>query len=199
MLVMRTTEDPTDPVGKLVSAQQTLWLDHLPLAAHPLRLYGVQPRALLGQKTAYDSHSFAALSDLAVVPADPAPELAAYVPAGVVPDEEQNLLADSFELFATPPKESGRYPTDGPTIHEPDPRLFELRHIEPVAGEGFGLGIVFGDRLLEEAQRLSLLGPATQGRQSHPAPPALVTEAHRPLGVGRSHLHQSVAASFFLS
>src|SRR5829696_1889447 len=26
MLVMRTTEDPTDPVGKLVSAQQTLWL-----------------------------------------------------------------------------------------------------------------------------------------------------------------------------
>src|SRR3712207_5031280 len=170
MLIMRTTEDPTDPVGELISAQQTVGLYHLPLAVRPLRLDGVQPRTLLGQKTAYDPHSFAAVSDLAVVPSEPSSDLAAYVPAGVVPDEKQNLLASRFEHFATPIKESGRYPTHGSPIHEPQPRLVKLRQIESVAGDGFGLGIVLGDRLLDEAQRLSLLGEATQGRQGHPAP-----------------------------
>ena len=58
MLVMWTAEDPTDPVGKLVGAKQTVGLDHFPLTVNPFRLDGVQPRALLGQKAAYDPHSF---------------------------------------------------------------------------------------------------------------------------------------------
>src|SRR3954451_13322550 len=127
MLVMRTTEDPTDPVSKLVGAQQTLGLDHLPFAVNPFGFDGVQPRALLGQQTAHDPHAFAALFDLAVMFSEPAPDLAAYVPGGIVPDEQQNLPAKSFEHFATPRKESARYPTHGSTIHEPDPRLIELR------------------------------------------------------------------------
>src|SRR5215204_5409205 len=51
MLVMRTTEDPANPLGKLVSAQQTLGLEHFSLAVNPLGLYGVKPRTLLGHKT----------------------------------------------------------------------------------------------------------------------------------------------------
>src|SRR3712207_6426142 len=197
MLVMWTIEDPANSVGELVSAQKTVGLDHLPLAVHPLRLDGVQPRALLGQKAAYDPHAFVALSDLAIMLAEPAPDLFGDLPACIVPDQKHNLLANSFELLATPLKELGRHSTDGPAIHEAQPRLIKLRQVEPVAGDGFGLGIVFGDRLLEETQRLSLLGPATQGRQSQPAPPTLILKAYCPLGVGRSHLHQSVAASFF--
>src|SRR5215211_2321579 len=165
MLVMRTTENPAYPIGEFVGAKEPVGLDHLALAVNPFGFYGVQPRALLGQKAAYDPHSFAAAFDLAVVLAEPSSDLAAYVPGSVVPDEEQNLPAKSFKLFATPLEESGRYPTDGPTIHEPEPRLIKLGHIEPVAGDGFRLGVVFGDRLLDEAHRLSLLGPATQGRQ----------------------------------
>src|SRR5215207_1134593 len=202
MLIMGTAEDPTGPVGKLVSAQKTVGLYHLPLAVHPLRLDGVQPRALFGQKAAYDPHSSFAVApfDLAVVLAEPSSYLAAYVPACVVPDEEQNLLAKSFEHLATPLEELGRYPTHGPTIHEPQPRLVKLRHIESVAADGLRLGVILGDRLLNEAQRLPLLGEATEGGQSHPTPPALVLEAYCPLGgVGRSHLHQSVAPPFFLS
>src|SRR5215207_3058165 len=158
MLIMGTAEDPTGPVGKLVSAQKTVGLYHLPLAVHPLRLDGVQPRALFGQKAAYDPHS-----SFAVAPFD----LAVYVPACVVPDEEQNLLAKSFEHLATPLEELGRYPTHGPTIHEPQPRLVKLRHIESVAADGLRLGVILGDRLLNEAQRLPLLGEATEGGQSH--------------------------------
>ena len=64
---MRTAEDPAYPIGEFVGAQQTLGLDHFALAVNPFGLDRVQPWALLGQKAAYDPHSFAALFDLAVM------------------------------------------------------------------------------------------------------------------------------------
>src|SRR5215208_8275641 len=168
MLVMRTTEDPTDPLGELVSAEQSVGLDHFALAVYPFGFYGVKPRALFRQQAAHDPRSgFApALFDSAVMFSQPAPEFLGDVPAGVVPDEQQDFLAESFELFAAPREELRRYGAHGPTINEAQPCLLQLRKIESVAGDRFGLGIVFSDRPLEEAQRLSLLGPAAQGRQS---------------------------------
>src|SRR5436305_171832 len=163
MLVMRAAEDPAYPLGEFISAQQTIGLDHFSLAVNPFGLYSIQPRTLLWQQAAYDPHSFAAPFDLAVVRNEPAPDLFGDVPACVLPDQEQYLLANSFELLATPLKESGRYSTEGPTVHEPQPRPIELRQVEPVAGDGLRLGIILGDRPLDEAQRSSLLGPATQG------------------------------------
>src|SRR3954452_12794364 len=114
MLVMRTTEDPADSVSKLVSAKQTVGFDHFALAMNPFGLYRVQPRALLGQQAAYDPHSSfaAALFDLAVMFPEPAPDLLGDMPACVLPDQKQDLLADRFELFAAPRKELSRYGTD---------------------------------------------------------------------------------------
>src|SRR5215217_6518138 len=120
------------------------------------------------------------------------------MPTRVVPDQKQDLLADPFELLGTPSEKLRRYRAYGPTIHESQPRLpVELWQVEPLTRDSFRIGIVLGDRLLDEAQRLALLTEATQGGQSQSAPPALIFEAHRPLGVGRSHLHQSIAPSFF--
>src|SRR5215217_1730582 len=200
MLVMRITEDPANPLGKLVSAQQTLGLDHVSLAVNPLGLYGVKPRTLLGQKTTYDSHSGfgPALFDTAIVPAEPAPEIFGDMPTGVIPDEKQDLLASRLELLRAPRKKLCRYAAHSSAIHESQPRIIEFGQIESVAGNGLRLGVVFGDRLLDEAKGLSFFRPATtQGRQSQPAPPALVLEAYCPFGVGPCHLHQSVAPSFF--
>ena len=45
MLVMRTIEDTTNPVGELVSFRQSLGLDHFALAVYPLGFYGAKPRA----------------------------------------------------------------------------------------------------------------------------------------------------------
>src|SRR5215210_4502797 len=201
MLVMRTTENPADPVGELVSAQQTVGLDHFALGVNPFGLYSVQPPALLGQQAAYDPHSSfaAALFDLAVMFSEPAPDLLGDVPACVVPDEKQDLLANSFELFAAPRKKLSRYGTDGPAIHEPQRRLREFRHIEPVTGDGFRFGVVFSDRLLDEVLGLSFLGPATQSGQGNPTPPAFVLETGGPPRIGLGHRHQSVASPFFLS
>jgi hypothetical protein len=105
MLVVRTTEDPADPLGELVSSQKTLGLDHFALAVNPFGFDGVQPRTLLGQRAAHDPHSGLASTvfDLAVMFPEPAPDLLGDMPACVVPDKEQDLFAKSFELLATPP------------------------------------------------------------------------------------------------
>ena len=103
MLVMRTIENLTDPVGEFVSAKQSVGkLYNLALAVDPFRLDGVKPRTPFWQKAAYDPHSAAALFDLTVMFSEPSSDLAAYVPARVVPDENQHFLAHLFELFAAP-------------------------------------------------------------------------------------------------
>jgi hypothetical protein len=77
MLVMRTIEDPTNPLGKLIGSQQPVGLDHFSLAVYPLRLDGVEPRTLLGQQAADDPHSLCALFDFSVVRSKPASDLPA--------------------------------------------------------------------------------------------------------------------------
>src|SRR5215207_2155898 len=184
MLIMRATEDPTDPIRKLISSQKTVRFHDLALSVYPFGLYGVQPRALFRQKTAYDPHSFTTLLDLAVMPSEPASDFSGDVPGSVVPDEEQNLPASRFELLATPLKELGGYGTHRPAIHESQPRVADLGQVESVAGDSLRLGIVFGDRPLNEAKGLVLLAPSVQGGQSHPAPPAFILETDGPFGVG---------------
>src|SRR3712207_6618879 len=95
MLIVRTLECRADPPGQLVGTEQTRGLDHLALAVNPFGLDGVEPRALLGQQTSDDPHStMTTLFDFSVVRTDPAPDLTAYVPAGVIPDQHPH----SFEI-----------------------------------------------------------------------------------------------------
>jgi hypothetical protein len=197
MLVMWTTEDPTDPIRKLISSKQSVGFDDLALGVYPLGLYGIEPRTLLGQQAAHDPHSIAAFLDPAVVSSEPASDLPGDVPASVVPDEQQNLLSSLLEFLQAPFKESGRYGTHGPAVHEPDPRFADLRKVESIAGDGFRLRVVFGERPLDEAERRAICAPGVERWQGQPAPPAFVLEADSPLGIRSGDLHQSVAPSFF--
>jgi hypothetical protein len=143
LVIMRTVEDPTDPIGKLVCSKHSIRLYNFSLAVNPLGLYGVKPRTLLGKKAAYDPHSAAAPFDFLVMFSEPSSHLAAYVPACVVPEEDQHFLASSFELLTAPPEKLSRYRAHGPPIHEPQPRLsVEFGQVESVAGDGLGLGVV---------------------------------------------------------
>src|SRR3954452_20305916 len=197
MLVMRATEDPATPLGKLVGAKHSCRLYHFALAMNPLGLYRVQPRALLWQQAAHDPYAFAALFDSAVILPEPAPDLLGDVPAGIVPDENQRLLTKGFEFLGAPSEKLPRYRAHGPPVHESQPCLIELGQVEPVAGDGLRLGIVLGERLLNEAHRLALFGPTAQSWQSKPAPPTFVLKARYPFGIGLGYLHQPIAASFF--
>ena len=71
MLFVSTAEDLANSVGKLVSTEQPLGLNYLPLAMNPLRLDRIEPRALGGQQTRHYSDPMTAGFDLAVVGDDP--------------------------------------------------------------------------------------------------------------------------------
>src|SRR5215207_7969741 len=199
MLVMGTTKRPAHPLGEFVRAQQSIELHDLALAMNPFRLDGVQPRTLFREKATDDPHPTAALLHFSVVFAEPWPHLPGDVPACVVPDKKQGLLANSFEALAAPREKPRAYGAHGPAVDEPYPHVLEPWKVEAVAGYGLGVGVVLGDRLLDHARGLALLGEGAQSGQRHPAPPAFVLKAYCPLGVGRSHLHQSVAPPFFRS
>src|SRR5829696_842849 len=184
MFVVRTVENLANSVGKLVCSEKSVGFDHLALAVNPLRFDGVQPRALLRKQATNDPYPLTALFDSAVVGTEPTPHLFGDVPTGVVPDENENLLAaNGFELSHAPLEKARRYRRNRPPVHEPDPRPIESGQVESVTAYGFRLGVVLGDRPLDEARGLALLGPGVE----------------RGLGVGSGDFHQSVAPPFFLS
>src|SRR5215210_4407049 len=201
MLVVRTSERRADSFGQLVGAQQTVGLYNLAFAVNPLGLYGIEPRALLGQQASNNPHPFLlTLFEGSVVRSDPAANLAAYMPACVVPDQHQRLLADGGQLLLAAPLQKARgYTAHRTVVHQAHPRLLEFGHIQPVARDGLRVGIVFFDRLFYETQRLAGFAKAVQVRLPHPAPPALVLEADHPIGFIFRQVHQPVAPPFFLS
>jgi len=198
MLVMRTPKGGAHSLDQLISRELAVSFYHPPFAVYPLRLYGVEPGTLGGQQAAYDPHPSGALFNCSVVSIDPGTCLAAYVPAGVVPDEHPHFLAERFKLLRAPMEKLNGYPAYRAALDETQPRLLKLGNIQPVARDGLRIRVVFSNRLLSETQGLSLLREAVEGGKSHPAPPTLVQEAHNPaLGVVLGHPHQSVAPPFF--
>src|SRR5918994_3684626 len=200
MLVVRTSKRRTDSLCQLIGTEQTVGFDHFSLAMNPLGLHRIEPRALLGQQATDDPHPFLlALFQSSVAPTDPAANLAAYVPACVVPDQHQNLLADGSQLLRAPLQKARGYTAHRRAVHKAHPRLLEFGHIQSVAGDSLRVGIIFLDRLLYETQRLASFAKAVQVGLPHSAPPALVLKADHPIDLIFRQAHQSVAPPFFLS
>src|SRR5215216_527275 len=104
MFFVITAEDPANPPSELLSTEQPLGLNYLVLAVNPLGLDRIEPRAPGGQQTRHYPDPTAAIFDLAVVGGDPLSHLSAFVPACVVPGQEQSLLASRLEPVATLPE-----------------------------------------------------------------------------------------------
>src|SRR5919107_1247313 len=196
MRFVDTAEGPADPIGEFVSAEQPLGLDHLSLAVNPFGLDGVEPRTLLGKQAGHYPHSAATIFDLAVVGGHPVTHLMAFMPAGVVPDQKQGILAPLFELLAAPPKKLRGYGAHRPTINEPQPALFELGHIHPVASECLRLGVVLSRLLLQKTRRVCGIRPRVQARPFKAGEPGLVLKSQSPLRMGFGEPYQPISSPF---
>jgi hypothetical protein len=93
MLLVRTPEGRADSLGQLLGTEHSIGLYNLALAVDPLGLYRTEPRAMLGQKAAYDPHPLAAAFNLCVVRVDPLSNLFGDVPGSVVLDQHPYSLA----------------------------------------------------------------------------------------------------------
>jgi hypothetical protein len=159
MLVVWAPKGSAHPLGQPMSSEQPAGFHYPAFAMDPLGLNRVEPRALLGQQAAYDPHTSAAFFHLPVVRSNPPTHLFALMPACVVPDQKQHLLANRFELGATPLKKAGRYAAYRPSIHKTQPRLLKLGQKHPIAGDGLGVRVILGYRLLHQTQRPPRIAP----------------------------------------
>src|SRR5215216_177960 len=199
MFVVWTVEGHAYSLGQLVGSEQTIGFYHPPFAVNPFGLYRVEPRALFGQKAANDSYSMSTVFDPLVVRAYPGAHLFGCVPACVVPDQHPNLLAHPSELLGAPRQKTSRYGAHRVPIHDPGPHLLKLWHKESVAGDGLGIRIILGERLLHQTQGLFCIAPTRQRGLPQAAPPGLVAETHNPIIVAACKTDQPVAPPFFLS
>ena len=103
-----------DTVSELVDGEQAVGFDDAAFAMDPGGLDGVEPGALDRQVAGDDPDANAALLDQSVVVPDPVAHLVADVPGGVVPDQEQRLLAVGVELAAAPVQIVDGDRADGP-------------------------------------------------------------------------------------
>src|SRR3712207_3971064 len=150
MRLVGTAESLADPLGELISAEQPLGLYDLPLAVDPFGLDWVEPRTLLGKQTGHYAHPSTALLESSVMLLDPASNLFTRVPAGVVPDHKQRLLAHRGELPAAVLKKLGGDGTHRSAVHEPQPHPladlpvdFFSTHQHPISGQCLRVGVAF--------------------------------------------------------
>src|SRR3954453_630411 len=92
MRLIGARERRADAFGQFAGGEQAGGLDHLALAVDPLGLGGIEPGALDGQGAGHDPDAAAAVPPLSVVLADPAADVLAQMPGGVVPDQEERRL-----------------------------------------------------------------------------------------------------------
>ena len=178
--------------------------DDAAFAVDPGGFDGVEPGALDRQVAGDDPDAVAALLDLAVVVADPVAHLVADVPGGVVPDQEQRLLAVGVELAAAPVQVVDGDGADRPAIDEAQPHLVGGVLVgrvgaqqQAVAGQRLGVRVVLRDRLFDQPQSVILLDPGVEAGSSQTAPPDLILEAQDPGRMARGQADQAVARTFF--
>src|SRR5918994_6252512 len=199
MLLVSTVKYSADPLGKLVGTKQPLGLRNLAFAVNPLGLYRIEPWALGRQQAGhYPRSGFAsAVFDLAVVGGDPVTHLSARMPACVVPDKKQGLLAPLVELLTAPREKLCSYRAHGAAIYEPQPGLLEFGQIHPVAGQSLRLRVVLSRLLLQKTHWLCGIRPRVQARSLEAREPGLVLETYSPLWMALGEPDQPVSSPFF--
>lgn len=202
---MGTAEVGTRPVRELLRREHPVGRDDGALAVDPLRLDRVQSGALDRQQAEDDADS-APLPGFhgLVMRAEPGADGLADVPRRVVPDQQQGRLAGRLQPVATPGQEVNAHGADRAAVNKAQEHLVPRWVVgagahagqEPVARQGFGIGVVRGDGLTNQAQGRRGGLPAVQSRMRKPAPPDFVAEAEHPGRVLGRALDQSVASLF---
>src|SRR5450759_940150 len=186
MFVVLGTEMGTDSISQLLGSEKPGGLHHLALAVGPPRLDWIQPGALDRQVTRDDPNPFAFLLHLAVVASNPAAHFLADMPRSVVPRHQERLLAKPGQPIYGPFQEPYRHRADRPTVDESQPDHLFDRPVgvyqsdqEAIGREGFRVGIVFGDRLLDQAERAGWATRLHQVSSSKPSTHSGCTAASR--------------------
>src|SRR5205814_8678652 len=184
-----------DTFDYFLCRQETCWFQNRPLAMHPPRFNGVEPGTLAGQWTDDQATATFALDTL-VVGFEPLPYHFTAMPGGIIPDQQQRLLAMMDHAISDPGQIVAGHLADRPPVDKAQQHRIRLGQEEPVARESLAVQVCCGRLFFHEAQGL-VLRPGVQRRLSQAAPPDFILEAQRPGGLPHGQADQSVATIFF--
>ena len=201
---MVTAKMGTDTVGHFLGGEQACGLDDVALAVHPVRLNAIEPGTLAGQVEGDDTHALALLPDRSVLCPNPGAHRFADVPGGVIPNHDQDRLAQHGQLRTAPGQVLGGDWANRTVGNEAQPDLFgqgcrrgRTRDQQPVAGQRLGVGVISRRRLFHQTQHRVLLTPGTYVRLCHPAPPHFILETQDVFWMVCGQFDQPVAGAFF--
>ena len=191
----------TDPCFQFVRTQQPVWFRHGPLAMHPFRLNGIEPRAFAGQPTDDEAYAARAPFDLLIVLTQPGLHGMAAVPRGVIPDQQHGGGTLLRQAGGAPGEKIDSHCTDRTSCDKPQPHLLRLLrqmpHQQPIAGQRLGIRIGLGPGQLLQFLRGAGLSPAMLVGLGQPTPPDLIAPAQGPCWMGGGESDQPVAPFFF--
>jgi hypothetical protein len=150
------------------------------LAMHPFRFNTMEPGALARQLAHHQATAAGALDPL-VMGLEPRPHCPADVPGGVIPSHDERLFAFVGQSLGQPAERLAGHVTDWTPTHEAKGHGMGVRTPQAVAGERFGVGIVFVRGLLHQAERLTV-SPGMQGGLGQAAPPHSIGKPDHPCG-----------------
>src|SRR5258706_3730212 len=161
MRFVRTSKVGTDPFSKLLSSKQSIVLNRIAFAMHPFGLNRIEPGALRGQQEGQDTHPFACLLHLLIVFSDPGADQEAFMPGGIIPDQEPVALALRGQTLTTPVQEPYRDRTHRTTGDKAQPHVVPLRIVWgpflpqlAIAGQCLGIGISLLPGLFNQTHRM---------------------------------------------
>src|SRR5919108_1117393 len=195
VLIMVAPEVFTNPRDQLWGSQRALCLNHGSLGMHPMRLNGIQPRALDRQPQSQNAHAAFALH-LAVMRLDPATHLLRLMPRGIVPDQSQHALAVRRQLLTNPLEAICRHLTHRPPINKAQEHSAGVTPQQSIAADGLWLFVRFTLLHFLQLQR-GIRGPGVESRLFKPAPPAFICIAEDPGLVGTGEPLYSFQLLFF--
>jgi hypothetical protein len=142
MLNILAREIGADTPDEFCFVQEPIRFGNCPLGVDPLWLDSIQPRALDRQLADQDSHATLTLG-LPVRGANPRADFLADVLTGVVPHQQQRLLAVGLQQLADPTEEGGRHMAHGTTFNEANQHLLHVGSKDPVTSDGLRVCILF--------------------------------------------------------
>jgi len=168
----------------------------------PLSFNRIEPGTFGGQEARQDAHPQPGLCDRLVVATDPGANGLAFVPGGIVPDQNQCCFSLCRQMGDARGEKIDGYGADGTTIDKAQKHLvgppIAATHQQAVASQCFGIMILFVSFEFLQPSQSVFLHPATLFRLSETTPPDLIFKGQCPCWMGHSQTDQAISPFFFL-
>src|SRR5258708_18363341 len=196
----------TNTFRQLLCREQSIGFDNMLLRMHAYRLNGIEPGTFGRQQEGQNADGFTRGREQLVMLPDPGAHHQAFMPRGIVPDQQPVALALSLQALAAPVQEQNAHRADGTPRDETQPEFRAIRLLlrsllpqDAVARQRLGVGVPLLPGLLHQTYRTIFALPRLHTREREATPPDFVEEADGPVRLLAGVGDQSITTVFFPS